>query len=554
MKLEIFHLEPWQSEIQAALDKLRQQNFSERLLKKDYSLWKEKDEEISNRLGWLDSPLRMEPLLSEYRRQAEKIRSVRVNLLVLLGLGGSSLAPEAISQIIGPSPGYPKLLKLDSTSPAAVSQVAGQTQEKGTRPLFLVSSKSGTTAETLSFLNYFYQQQQNRFGREAGNNFIAITDPGTPLARLAAELRFSLTVSGFPDVGGRFSALSPFGLFPATLMGLEIKKFLQPAVDSYQLLVRGEALHPGLQLGAILGAMAGVGRDKLTVFLPAHLRTLGRWLEQLLAESTGKEGRGILPLIESLPLSAENYSQDRLFVFYQPESNPGIFWQKKLDSLKKLQLPLILVSFKPEDLAAHFYLWELATATAGFILGLNPFDQPDVELTKKKTREFLKTLASREAEATRSKIEEEELTPEIRAFLAGDSRRPDYLALLCFLPPGNNLDVALDNLVRQLSEKYHLPCTWNYGPAYLHSTGQLFKGDAGRGKFIGLVDDEPFDLPIPSIPASPATAPSFRQLYLAQARADFAALREKGREILVIHLKGNPVETIFRLGEIIRNI
>ncbi|MBC7349988.1 MAG: hypothetical protein H5U05_08460 [Candidatus Aminicenantes bacterium] len=553
MKLEIYHLEPWQPEIQAALDKLRQENFSERLLKKDYTLWKEKDEEISNRLGWLDSPLRMEPLLQDYRQQAEKIRSAGINLLVLLGMGGSSLAPEAISRVIGSAPNYPRLLMLDSTSPAAVSRVARQTEQEGTRPLFLVSSKSGTTAETLSFLNYFYQQQ-TRLGPEAGKNFLAITDPGTPLARLAAELGFSLTVSGFPDVGGRFSAISPFGLFPAALMGLELKEFLQPAVNSYQLLALGESLHPGLQLGAILGALTRAGRDKLTLLLPDYLRTLGRWLEQLLAESTGKEGRGILPAIESLPLSAEHYSQDRLFIFYQLESTPDIFWEKRLDSLKKLKLPLLLISFKPEDLAAHFYLWELATATAGFFLGLNPFDQPDVELTKKKTREFLKTQALPESETTRSKIEEKELARQIKSFLATGRRRPDYLALLCFLPPEDNLDVALDNLVRQLSEKYHLPCTWNYGPAYLHSTGQLYKGDAGRGKFIGLVDNDPFDLPIPSIPGSPSPAPSFRQLFLAQARADFAALREKGRESLVLHLTGKPVEIIFRLGEIIRNI
>ena len=300
--------------------------------------------------------------------------------------------------------------------------------------------------------------------------------------------------------------------------------------------------------------MAGTGRDKLTLLLPASLRTLGRWLEQLLAESTGKEGRGILPVIETLPLSAEHYSQDRLFVFYQPESTPDIFWQTRLDSLKKLKLPLVLISFKPEDLAAHFYLWELATATAGFFLGLNPFNQPDVELTKKKTREFLQTQALQESEITRSKIEDKELATEIKSFLTTSGRRPAYLALLCFLAPDNNLDVALDNLVRQLSEKYYLPCTWNYGPAYLHSTGQLYKGDAGRGKFIGLVDNDPFDLPIPSIPGSPAPAASFRQLFLAQARADFAAMRDKGRESLVIHLKGKPAENIFRLSEIIRNI
>ncbi|MDI6849458.1 MAG: hypothetical protein QME69_06665 [Candidatus Saccharicenans sp.] len=554
MKFETHNLDLWQKDIRSALDEIQRVNFSGRLLRKDHSLWQEQDREISSRLGWLDSPLRMNRLLQDYRHQAEKIRSAGTDLLILLGMGGSSLAPEAISQIIGSRPGWPRLLMLDSTSPGAVKAVAETALAKDCRPLFLVSSKSGTTAETLSLLNYFYSRQIEIRGPQAGKNFVAITDPGTPLEKLAGELGFSLTVNGFPDIGGRFSALSPFGLFPAALMGLDLDKFLAPASGSYQQLRRGEPVHPGLVLGSILGVMFRAGRDKLTLLLPSPLRSLGRWLEQLVAESTGKEGKGILPILENLPVSEDSYGLDRLLIFYELESQPDIFWQDRLEKLKTSGQPVIQISLAREELAAHFYLWELATAVAGYFLGINPFDQPDVELTKKKTRELLASGTPSSTESGLLSADRELLAAQLKSYFEDKNFRPGYLALLCFLAPGGNLDIALDNLARQFSEKFHLPCLWNYGPAYLHSTGQLFKGDAGRGKFLGLIDDDPVDLAIPSLPGSPALAGSFKQLFMAQALADFAALKQKGREIMSLRFVGHPVETIFSLGEIIRKI
>lgn len=554
MNLTTYNLDRWQKELQSAQGELRRIDFSGRLLRKDHTLWNEQDREITGRLGWLDSPLRMAPLLRDYRHRAEKIREAGTNLLVLLGMGGSSLAPEAISKIIGPVPGWPRLLMLDTTSPVAVGAAARLTAETGTRPLFLVSSKSGTTTETLSLLNYFYHREQEIRGPEAARNFVAITDPGTPLEKLAVELGFGLTINGFPDVGGRFSALSPFGLFPAALLGLDLNKFLEPASESYRLLNLKESFHPGLLLGSILGVMARAGLDKLTLLLPSQLRSLGRWLEQLIAESTGKEGKGILPVLENLPVSEESYGQDRLFVFYEFESRTDLFWQERLNKLKQSGWPIIHISFTLEELAAHFYLWELATAVTGHFLGLNPFDQPDVELTKKKTRELLASGISISADSNLMSVDEAHLARQLRSFIKDENRQPGYLALLCFLAPNDNLEVALDNLARQLSEKFHLPCLWNYGPAYLHSTGQLFKGDGGQGKFLGLVADDPVDLTIPSLPGSPALAASFRRLFQAQALADFATLKEKGREVMWLRLKSHMVENIFRLGEIIRNI
>jgi hypothetical protein len=337
-------------------------------------------------------------------------------------------------------------------------------------------------------------------------------------------------------------------------MGFDLKKFLEPAVESYQLLEAGSELHSGMTLGAILGCLAQVGLDKLTLIIPSAFMSFGRWLEQLIAESTGKEGQGILPVIESLPLSEDSYGGDRLFVFYELESETDIFWRQKLESFEKHGQPLIRLSGRKEELSGHFYLWELATAVAGHFLKINPFDQPDVELTKKKTKELLEAKDSLFSTAAWFNIGEGNFLTELKTFLKSRGSETGYLALLCFLTPDNNLEVALNNLVRQLSEKYHLPCTWNYGPAYLHSTGQLYKGDSGHGMFISLMVDDPAEVPIPSLPESPALAASFNQLFTAQALADLQALREKDRRILPVRVIGKPVESIFVLSEVIRNL
>ncbi|MDI6845567.1 MAG: hypothetical protein QME28_05445 [Candidatus Saccharicenans sp.] len=556
MRIETYNLEHWQKKLEEGSCSLQKNNFIDRLWKKDHTLWKEEDREISCRLGWLDSPRRMEPMVEFYRQKAEEIRSSGTNFLALLGMGGSSLAPEAISRLLRSRPGWPQLMMLDSTSPLAVNSLASQVTRPGIKPLFLVSSKSGTTAETLSFLNYFYAREKERAGSETGKSFSAITDPGTPLERLASELGFGLTIHGFPDVGGRFSALSPFGLFPAALIGFDLRTFLKPAIESYELLLSGRYDHPGLKLGTFLGVLAENGLNKLTFILPAGLFSLGRWLEQLIAESIGKEGKGILPVLENFPVSLESYTQDRVFVVYEVEGTTDIFWKGKIEELKKSGFPLIRISFVPEQLSAHFYLWELATAVAGHFLQVNPFDQPDVELTKKKTRELLASGKIKTADLTEKTSEGEEvgLEARLRDFFVKKEKTPAYLAILCFLPPGESLDVALSNLARLVSEKYHLPCVWNYGPAYLHSTGQLYKGDSGEGLFLGLVDSGSFDLPIPDLPGCPAPARSFRQLFLAQARADFAALKEKGRRVLALEIGENLAEKIFVLSEIIRNL
>lgn len=552
MKIEFINFESYLSDINLAHRQLIKIDFINRLFRKDFTIWKENDEEISNRLGWLDSPLKMEPWLKDYEQEAEKIRKAGFKLAVLLGMGGSSLGPEALSRLSAPVPGHPQFLVLDSTCPSAIKNVAVRTEKEPT--LFIVSSKSGTTIETLSLFNYFFQQQQQMYGAEAGRHFIAITDPGTPLERIASQVGFRKIVAGFPEIGGRFSVLSPFGLFPAAVLGYDLEKLLAPAVKSFTLLHKGNYDHPGIKIGVFLGVLTALGKNKLTLVLPPELNTLGRWLEQLIAESTGKEGKEVLPVIENLPLSEKDYSSDRIFVFYDLEEGKNIFAREKLERLLKIKLPLLYLTFSPEEIAEHFYIWELATALIGYFLKINPFNQPDVELTKKKTREILPQPKSNISDSPELKLDCENFYKEFKAFLLNTNAAVEYLSLLAFLPPSENLDIALSNLARQLTQKTGFPCTWNYGPAYLHSTGQLHKGGSGKGRFLGLLFQEKEEVLIPSLPQNPATASSFNQLFTAQALADFSVLKERGRKVMAIKIEKNPVEEIFRLGEIVRNI
>lgn len=551
MRINFYNQTTFEEALQSSLNELRDKDVIHRLLAKDHTLWKEKDEEITNRLGWLDSPVKVRPLIPEYLNEAENIRRSGIKQIVLLGMGGSSLAPQAISKIFPSKISYPELLVLDSTCPSTVRRYANLTDNKET--LFLISSKSGTTTETLSLFSYFYHQQKKIHGSKVGQHFVAITDTGTILEKLANDLDFRKIIHGFPDVGGRFSALSPFGLYPAALIGIDLEKFLASGETSFQQLIANPYEHPGIKLGIFLGTLASLGKNKITLLLPSLLKSFGRWLEQLIAESTGKEGKGLLPVIENLPLSEDNYRDDRIFVFYDLQEQKDIFRQEKLKKLVDLQLPLIHFNFSAEELASHFYLWEIAIALVGYFLRINPFDQPDVELTKKKTRELLQRNSVAYSSKELLEIGNESFFQQLKLFLANKNGQSDYLSLLAFLPPEDNLDVALDNLARQLSQKTGLPCTWNYGPAYLHSTGQLHKGDAGKGKFIGLLFQEKEELPIPSLPQLPAVASSFNQLFEAQALGDLSALKEKNRKVIFINIKEKPVENIFILSEVIRN-
>ncbi|MBC7363667.1 MAG: hypothetical protein H5U07_03860 [Candidatus Aminicenantes bacterium] len=353
MELDLINFNQFQEKLELGLKHLEKEDFLKRLLKKDFTLWKDQDQEITNRLGWMESPLSMQGFLADYKQEGRELEAEGIKHVVLLGMGGSSLAPKTINDLLS-SPGRRQFTMLDSTCPEEILKVARMTDRQAGETMFIVSSKSGTTTETLCFLNFFYARQKKILGRKAGHYFVAITDPGTPLEKIARSLEFRKIIPGFPEVGGRFSALSPFGLFPAGLLGLDLEKFLTPAVKSCLNLKNGSYQHPGLRLGLALGKLAVEGYNKLTLFLPTEWKSFGRWLEQLIAESTGKEGRGIVPVVESMPISTGNYSQDRVFVLYSPGEMVDVFQTERLQRISRSH-PLIHITGQSEELAEHFY-------------------------------------------------------------------------------------------------------------------------------------------------------------------------------------------------------
>ena len=369
--------------------RLRAERVTERIWQRDFTVWKPEPAEIANRLGWLDSPEAMAGNVPAIRSFAEGLKEERFTDCLLLGMGGSSLAPEVFRRVFGVGKGFLDLHVLDSTDPGAVLSFAEGLDPE--RTLYIVSTKSGGTVETFSFLKYFYGLACKRLGGEAaGRHFAAITDPGSAIARIAAERRFRAAFLNDPDIGGRYSALSYFGLVPAALLGVDIDAILARARDAAAAERCGAAVPEGLSgasLGAILGALAGIGRDKVTFHLSPEIASFGDWVEQLIAESTGKEGKGILPVVGEKPAPPDAYGGDRLFVFV---GLGGAYEKSRADSLAQAGHPVIEIALKDRfDLGAQYFLWEIATAVACRVLSVNPFDQPNVEAAKKAAREMM---------------------------------------------------------------------------------------------------------------------------------------------------------------------
>jgi hypothetical protein len=442
-------------------------------------------------------------------------------------MGGSSLAPEVFGRLFRTRKGFPALDILDTTSPDAVGR-AGRSFDPA-KTLFIVSSKSGTTVETISLFNYFYALMRDRLGAvRAGSRFAAITDPGTPLESLARRLGFRHVFSGDPTVGGRFSALTVFGLVPAALKGIDIGRVLAGSERTIRACRSGDPeANPAAFLGTVLGVLAGRGVDKATFLVSPRVRSLSAWLEQLIAESTGKEGRGVLPVPEDAAAEPRSYGRDRLFIHIRSGEDKSL--DAGVRALRKAGFPVVSVTMKDAaSVPGHFYLWEMATAVAGHVLGINPFDQPDVESTKKKTKEGLS------AEGQAGRIEREEKGENLTAFLSG-ARVGDYVAIQAFLDPVPAIGRALGRLKDKIRDRTGLPVTLGFGPRYLHSTGQLHKGDAGRGLFLQLTSEAKTDVPIPEIDGV-RPASSFGALFSAQAWGDRMALREGGRRVIRIDL------------------
>jgi len=547
IRLETHNLNNYRSAIETALGALREQRIIDKIWAKDWTIWKADAREISDRMGWLSAPEEAAKKSAAFAVFADKARRANFRHVLLLGMGGSSLAPEVFGKTFKTKRGFLDLHILDSTDPAAVLRTKACLPLEKT--LVIVSSKSGTTVETLSLFNYFFNESLQALGkRGVGSHFAAITDPGTPLEEAAHRYRFRAAFQGDPEIGGRFSALSAFGLVPAALKGIDLAKLINSAgrVAGLCRSPNDPWQNPGAYLGTILAVLAMNGRNKATFISSPQLRSFGAWLEQLIAESTGKEGRGILPVIEMESGSNGAYAPDRNFVALELEGDgPG---NPALPSLRESGCPFISIKLKDiYQLGGQFFLWEFATAVAGFHLGVNPFDQPDVDAAKKKAQEFLKIYKESGAlPPDKPKLMEKgigifsdltalSLKNFLKVFLS-QARPGDYLAIQAFLDPGPETACILEQLAGRLRARTRLAVTWGFGPRFLHSTGQLHKGDSGQGLFIQITADDSEDLPIPDGPGAEHAGLSFSVLKAAQARGDFEALKGRGRRIIRFHL------------------
>ena len=546
-------------------ERMQAEKIMKRIWARDHSVWKESPKEISNRLGWLRCPENMMGAIEDISAFADEVRGAGFTHALLLGMGGSSLAPWVFRRVFGVEAGYLDLAVLDSTDPGAVLEHARGLDPS--RTLYIVSTKSGGTVETVSLMKYFFNRAVEALGEgRAPERFIAITDPGSGLESIAGELGFRRVFLNDPDIGGRYSALSYFGLVPAALMGMNLGLLLERA---QRMAINTQAYNycsPGGDnsaacLGAAVGELALAGRDKLTLLTSPALAPFGAWVEQLIAESTGKEGKGVLPVCGEEPLSPTEYADDRLFVSLTLRgADEGDFG---LEELAGAGHPVVSIELSDlYDLGGEMFRWEMVTAVAGAVMGINPFDQPDVESAKAFARKMVAVYGERGVlPEPRPSVEEDGVrlyadfdadgvAGAVREFLSsgkwerdGSSER-GYVALLAYLKPGRDVDRALGELRGAVRRRVRAAVTLGYGPRYLHSTGQLHKGDAGRGLFIIFTADNALDAPIPELPGSahpPSTMMSFGVLERAQALGDREALMAAGRRVLWIDL-GSDVE------------
>ena len=526
------------SDVEAAVADLQQRDVVGRIWRREHTLWKPDPREITDRLGWLTvTDLMCEQLLA-LEAFAEEVREAGFNHVVLLGMGGSSLGPEVLRQTFGSADGYPELVVLDSTVPAWVQEVTKAIDPAKT--LFLVSSKSGSTIEPLSFYKHFRRLVEQKVEKKkAGRNFVAITDPGTSLERLGKEDGFRRIFLNPPDIGGRYSVLSYFGLVPAALAGIDTAALLDRADCMRKGCASFVPVHDntGACLGAIMGVLALQGRDKLTLVTSPSIGSFGLWVEQLIAESTGKESKGISPIAGEPLVDPTHYGEDRLFVYLRLEGDDNAVIDAAIDGLESSGQPVVRLELRDRyDLGAEFFRWEFATAVAGTILGIHPFDQPNVQEAKDLTARVLRKHQSS------SKLPQVEATSSVGKLLAG-AKPGDYLAIMAYIRQTPEVDRALTDLRRRVIARYGIATIVGYGPRFLHSTGQLHKGGPATGLFLQLTTDHEKDLPIPGKPYT------FGMLADAQALGDLQALQALGRRVARVHLDSDHEAGIRRLDE-----
>ena len=511
--------------VEAALEGLDQRDVMGRIWCKDHALWNSDPEEITDRLGWLTVTDIMRQQLPALEAFAEDVRGAGLQHVVLSGMGGSSLGPEVLRHTFGNAAGYPELIVLDSTVPARVQAVTDTIDPK--RTLFLVSSKSGTTIEPRSLYKHFRGLVAQVVGEEkAGQSFAAITDPGTPLERLAREHGFRCVFLNPSDIGGRYSVLSLFGLVPAALLGTRLAKLL----DSADRMREACASHvsardnPGAWLGAVMASLALRGRDKLTLAASPSIAGFALWAEQLIAESTGKDGKGIVPVAGEPLLAPEHYGDDRLFVYLRLQGDHNRDTDAAIDGIETSGQPVVRLDLQDRyDLGAEFYRWEFATAVAGELLGVHPFDQPNVQQAKDLTAQVLQEYGSS------GRIPTEESAGSIEELLS-KARPRDYLAIMAYLHNVPETDQALSELRSEVMRRSRIATTLGYGPRFLHSTGQLHKAGPDTGLFLQITAGHEKDTAISGEPYS------FGVLVDAQARGDLQALRTAGRRVVRVNL------------------
>jgi transaldolase / glucose-6-phosphate isomerase len=524
----------------------------QRLWQRDATLWTGDDE--ANWLGWLDIIDEQIAHQIQLRGLAKEVWSAGFKDILLLGMGGSSLCPEVLRMTFGQTAGYPDLHVLDSTDPAQVK--AFEEKIDIARTLFIVSSKSGSTLEPNIFKQYFFERTQQAVGAaNAGSHFIAITDPGSKMQQVAEADHFRLTFFGRPSIGGRYSALSNFGMIPAAAMGVDTKRFLDRTQKMVQACGPGVAIeeNPGAELGIILGTAARSGRDKVTMITSPDISDLGAWLEQLLAESTGKVGKGIIPVDREELASPEVYGNDRVFVHIHTEHATDVKQDAKLAALEEAGHAVLRISMADiYDLGAEFFRWEIATAVAGSIIGINAFNQPDVEASKIATRnltsEYEKTgslpAETPVVEDGAIKLFTDDKNAAALAKAAGADRSlagylkahfgrigtGDYFALLAFIQMNAEHETTLQTIRHAVRDKKHVATCLGFGPRFLHSTGQAYKGGPNSGVFLQVTCDDALELPVPQ------QKYTFGVVKAAQARGDFQVLADRGRRALRVHL------------------
>lgn len=521
---------------QEGLNSLKRMRIIGRIWERDHTVWKPDSTGISDRLGWLTGPEYSNNQLNRFEEFSEQIRREGFRHILLIGMGGSSLGAEVLNRTIIHKPGFPKFILLDSTVPDAVNEVLYSINLEHT--LFIISSKSGGSIETNTLYLFFRGLLQQFFGKQSvGKNFIAITDPDSSLHEIAKEHQFRQIFLNPPDIGGRFSVLSAFGLLPATLTGIDIEKLVQRARTMQRICGQNVPVenNPAAILGSVIGSLALRGRDKLTLITSPSIKSFGSWVEQILAESTGKDGKGIIPVHDEPLTNPNHYGEDRLFVYLRLSGDQNKDLDTVVNEIVTYGHPTIQLDLDDEyDISGEFFLWQFATAVIGRFLGIQPFDQPNVQQSKDVTDGILQNYKSSGALLHSN----ESGNPKD---LLDSPPQGTYLSIMAYIHQNRENEEAIQQIRRTMLEQYQIPTTFGYGPRFLHSTGQLHKGGPSSGRFLQIVSDYGSDLKIPE------RSYTFGILTAAQAEADYNALYSLGRPITRVRLGNNPLEGLQNL-------